>query len=70
MKKIILLVVFCVLGYFFSQSEHFLTISYGVALFLFGMFFLESGFKGFSGGFLEKVLKKSTRSEERRVGKE
>ena len=60
MKKIILLVIFCILGYFFSQSEHFLTIAYGVALFLFGMFFLETGFKGFSGGFLEKILKKST----------
>jgi phosphate:Na+ symporter len=32
----------------------------GIALFLIGMEYMESGFKGFSGGFLEKVLQKFT----------
>ena len=32
----------------------------GIALFLIGMEYMEGGFKAFSGGFLEKVLKKST----------
>ena len=30
----------------------------GLAIFLLGMLFLEDGFRGFSGGFLERVLKK------------
>jgi len=32
----------------------------GIALFLIGMEYMEGGFKAFSGGILEKVLKKST----------
>jgi len=32
----------------------------GIALFLIGMEYMESGFKAFSGGLLEKVLEKST----------
>ena len=60
MRKYILLALFVLLGFAFFQSTHFLTISCGVALFLFGMLNLETGFKGFSGGVLENILKKST----------
>jgi len=35
-------------------------IIFGIAIFLIGMFFMEDGFKIFSGGFLEKVLQNST----------
>ena len=34
----------------------------GIAIFLIGMIFMEDGFKSFSGGFLEKVLKSTTSS--------
>ncbi|WP_165786856.1 Na/Pi cotransporter family protein [Aliarcobacter cryaerophilus] len=34
----------------------------GIAIFLVGMFFMEDGFKLFSGGFLEKILEKFTNS--------
>ena len=36
------------------------TILGGIALFLLGMEYMESGFKAFSGGLLERVLEKST----------
>ena len=35
-------------------------IAAGVALFLFGMLALEEGFKAFTGGLLEKILRKTT----------
>jgi phosphate:Na+ symporter len=41
-------------------SPEFKEISAGVAIFLFGMVFLEDGFKAFSGGILEKLLTQST----------
>jgi len=56
------------LGYLFIQSEHFLKISAGVAIFLFGMLSLENGFKAFSGGLLESVLKRSTDKLSKSVG--
>ncbi len=40
----------------------------GVAVFLIGMVFMEDGFKLFSGGMLENVLKKSTSSVPRAIG--
>lgn len=41
-----------------GQSETAQNILSGLAIFLLGMVFLEDGFKGFSGGILEKILKK------------
>jgi phosphate:Na+ symporter len=35
-------------------------IAAGVSIFLFGMLILEQGFKTFTGGFLERILKQST----------
>ncbi|MBE0495962.1 MAG: Na/Pi cotransporter family protein [Campylobacterales bacterium] len=60
MKRSIVFFVMIALGYAFTQSADFLTISAGVAIFLFGMLSLENGFKAFSGGLLETVLKRST----------
>lgn len=60
MKRIFLFLVIAGLGYLFSKNEHFLEISAGVAIFLYGMLGLENGFKAFSGGVLEKFLKKMT----------
>ena len=60
LRKIFLPSIFMVLAYGFWISPDFKTISAGVAIFLFGMLTLEEGFKAFSGGTLERILKKST----------
>ncbi|PID46978.1 MAG: sodium:phosphate symporter [Proteobacteria bacterium] len=60
LKKILLPTIMIVLGYGFWISPNFKEISAGVAIFLFGMVILERGFKAFSGGMLEKILKRST----------
>ena len=59
-KKIILPVIFVVLAWGLWISPEFKEIAAGVAIFLFGMMALEQGFKAFTGGVLEKVLKAST----------
>lgn len=46
----------------FWVSADFQQIAAGVAIFLFGMFFLEDGFRAFTGGVLEKLLEKTTNS--------
>jgi phosphate:Na+ symporter len=61
MKKTwLLFAVFALLGYAFFSSPPFQTIAAGVAIFLFGMLFLEEGFQAFVGGVMEKVLQKVT----------
>jgi len=52
--------IFLLLGYGFWASAEFKTVAAGVAIFLFGMLSLEEGFKTFTGGTLEKILKAST----------
>ena len=59
-KKIIFYSMFLILGYGFWVSPNFKEISAGVAIFLFGMLSLEEGFRAFSGGVLEKILKSFT----------
>ncbi|MBU1659594.1 Na/Pi symporter [bacterium] len=59
-KKIFLPTILTVVAYGFWISPDFKAISAGVAIFLFGMLSLEEGFKMFSGGMLENILKKST----------
>ncbi|MBE9526369.1 MAG: Na/Pi cotransporter family protein [Proteobacteria bacterium] len=59
-KKIFLPTILLVLAYGFWISPDFKEISAGVAVFLFGMLFLEEGFKAFTGGLLEKILAKTT----------
>lgn len=60
LKKIILPIILSFLAYGFWISPNFKEISAGVAIFLFGMFSLEEGFNAFTGGTLEKILRKST----------
>jgi len=43
-------------------SKEFQTVAAGVAIFLFGMLFLEEGFSAFTGGALETVLQRSTKT--------
>jgi phosphate:Na+ symporter len=60
LRKALLPSIFIVLGYGFWLSPDFIAIASGVAIFLFGMLSLEEGFRAFSGGMLEKILKRST----------
>ena len=58
--RILLPSIFLVLSYGFWVSNNFKDIAAGVALFLFGMLCMEQGFKAYSGGALQRVLKNST----------
>jgi len=60
LKKILLPAILIILAYGFWLSPDFKEISAGVAIFLFGMLSLEEGFKAFTGGILERILKKTT----------
>ncbi len=60
LRKIFLPSIFIILGWGFWLSPDFKEIAAGVAIFLFGMLSLESGFKAFTGGILEKILAKAT----------
>ena len=59
-KNVFLPITLLLLGYGFWSSPNFKEISAGIAIFLFGMLSLEQGFKVFSGGLLDKILKNST----------
>ena len=58
--KIFLPTILIILSWGFWISPDFKIISAGVAIFLFGMLSLDSGFKIFTGGTLEKILAKTT----------
>ena len=60
MRKIFLPTILLVLAYGFWVSPNFKEISAGVAVFLFGMLSLEEGFKAFTGGLLERLLRRTT----------
>jgi len=59
-RKLFLPSIFAILAYGFWVSPDFKEIAAGVAIFLFGMLALEEGFKAFTGGVLEKLLRKTT----------
>ncbi|ADG93513.1 Na+/Picotransporter [Arcobacter nitrofigilis DSM 7299] len=59
-KKLFIPIILLFLAYFIISSENIKTISAGIAIFIIGMYFMENGFKLFSGGILEKVLEKFT----------
>lgn len=60
LRRIILPIIFLLLTYGFWVSPDFKEISAGVAIFLFGMLSLEEGFRAFTGGMLEKILRRTT----------
>ncbi len=60
LKKTLLPTILLILAYGFWISPDFKEIAAGVSIFLFGMLFLEDGFKAFTGGVLEKLLQKTT----------
>ncbi|MEW8040898.1 MAG: Na/Pi symporter [Candidatus Thiodiazotropha endolucinida] len=59
-RKIFLPSILIILTYGFWISPDFKEIAAGVAIFLFGMLSLEEGFKAFTGGTLERILRNST----------
>jgi len=59
-KKILMPSILLLLAIGFWFSADFKVIAAGVAIFLFGMLMLEDGFKAFTGGTLERILKRST----------
>jgi phosphate:Na+ symporter len=59
-KWLLLPAVFSILAYGFWLYPNVKEISAGVAIFLFGMLYLEEGFRSFTGGFLERILEKTT----------
>ncbi len=60
LRKTFLPTILALLAYGFWLSPNFKVIAAGLSLFLFGMLSLEEGFTAFSGGTLEKILRKST----------
>ncbi|MDD6056304.1 MAG: Na/Pi symporter [Helicobacter sp.] len=68
MKRAGLLVAFLVLGYIFSVEKDSIEIIAGVAIFLFGMFALEDGFKLLGGGVLEKIMRTATSNTLKAIG--
>lgn len=63
LRNILLPSIFILLSWGFWINPDFKVITAGVAIFLFGMLFLEDGFKVFTGGTLEKILQKSTNKQ-------
>lgn len=59
-KKISFPILFLVLAYFILSYENAKIIVAGIAVFLVGVFFMEEGFKLFSGSFFEEILEKFT----------
>lgn len=59
-KKFLLPFFLFSLAYLLFYNNEAQIIIAGIAIFLIGMIFMEDGFKFFSGGFLQKILKKST----------
>jgi len=60
LKKVTLPTLFLLFAYFIISNDNAKVIIAGIAIFLVGMYFMENGFKLFSGGTLEKILEKST----------
>jgi phosphate:Na+ symporter len=59
-RKILIPTIVGILAYGFWLSPNLEEIAAGVAIFLFGMLALEQGFRAFTGGVLETVLRRST----------
>ncbi len=57
-----LILIVVLLSYGFWQSADFKLIAAGISIFLFGMMSLQQGFRSFTGGVLEKVLRTVTDS--------
>ncbi len=59
-KKALFILVLIVLAILLWLSPNFKVVSFGVAILLFGMIMLEEGFRAFTKGPLQNILKKAT----------
>lgn len=59
-KNSLFFLFLCLLAVGFWLSPDFKTIVAGIAIFLFGMLSLQKGFKFFTGGMLERILRNAT----------
>lgn len=62
MKQILPLLLIVLLSYLFITSSSFLNLCFGIAIFIYGISTMSNALTSFSGGVLEKFLKKSTTS--------
>jgi len=60
LKKIFFISTLLILGFFLWLSSDFMLIAFGIAILLFGMIMLEDGFRSFTKGPLQELLKKAT----------
>ncbi|MBN1251728.1 MAG: Na/Pi cotransporter family protein [Bacteroidales bacterium] len=60
LKKLIFIIVLLILGFLLWLSIDFKIVAFGIAILLFGMILLEDGFRAFTKGPLQEILKKST----------
>ncbi len=67
LKRILLPTILLILAYGFWVSPNFKAIAAGVSIFMFGMISLEEGFRAFTGGSLDRLLKRATSSTTRSV---
>ncbi|WP_227816239.1 Na/Pi cotransporter family protein [Nitrogeniibacter aestuarii] len=68
LNRLTLAVVFAALAWGLWTSSTFTDIASGVAVFLFGMLCMEEGFKAFSGGTLEGILRRTTDTVAKSLG--
>lgn len=67
LKQIVSPLLFLVFAWFIVANDNAKTIIAGIAIFLIGMHYMENGFKLFSGGVLETILQKFTRTTPRAI---
>ncbi len=67
LKRILSPLLFLFFAWFIVSNENAKTIIAGIAIFLIGMHYMENGFKLFSGGVLETILQKFTRTTPRAI---
>lgn len=60
LRKLVFPTFMLLLAWMLWASSDFMGIAAGVAIFMFGMLCLEEGFKAFTGGALESILRRST----------
>ncbi|WP_338355555.1 Na/Pi symporter [uncultured Marinobacter sp.] len=67
-RQLFLALILGILALALWLSPEFKRIAAGVAIFLFGMLSLENGFRQFTGGFLETVLRRTTDTVPKSLG--
>ena len=68
LKRIITPLLFLFFAWFIASNNDAKTIIAGIAIFLIGMHYMENGFKLFSGGELESILKNFTSTTLKAIG--